>query len=101
VHPDLLEIKKLLYSLIPNVFAIFNQFKKKDYKTLPVLLQRIESYLIIDLITKSIPKSIPIYTIHDSILTTEVHVKYVKEKLIWDIQKYTGLLPNVKINRTL
>ncbi|MFC2119193.1 hypothetical protein ACFLSY_11175 [Bacteroidota bacterium] len=97
VHPDLFEIKRLIYSLLPNVFAIFNQFKKTDYRTLSILLQRIESYLIIDLITKSIPQGIPIYTIHDSILTSPKHAKYVQKKLIEDIEKYTGFSPKIVI----
>jgi len=96
-EPYFLEIKKLLYSLLPNVFAIFNQFKKTDYKTLSILLQRIESYLIIDLITRSIPHEIPLYTIHDSILTTPKYAIYIQEKLIEDIAIYTGYKPVVVI----
>ena len=87
------DIKILLYSLLPNVIDIFNQFKKNNYKTLSILLQRVESYLIIDVITKSLPSEIPIYTIHDSILTIPTYTKYVQDRMKCEIENKTGYYP--------
>jgi len=57
----------------PFVSQFIRAFKKKDYRHLAQSLQRLESKIVIHQICKSIhdaDPSIPILTIHDSVLTT-------------------------------
>jgi len=80
--------KKAFKNLFPNVYEVFRIIKQKDKTLLPRMLQSIESYLIIDVIAKKISEEhpeAPLFTIHDSIATTEEFVEGVagimKEKL--------------------
>lgn len=62
----------------PNVVCVFNLLKSRSYNDLAILLQRIESDLVINKITKQFVKTfpdIPIYTIHDSIITVQDYIK--------------------------
>lgn len=73
--------KKLFQKLFPKVYDIFSKIKSKDKSLLPRLLQSIESYLIVDVICKRIATELPnapIFTIHDSIATTEEYVDAVE-----------------------
>ncbi len=73
--------KKLFQKLFPAVYNIFSKIKSKDKSLLPRLLQSIESYLIVDVICKRIATELPnapIFTIHDSIATTEEYVDAVE-----------------------
>lgn len=56
----------------PTVAQLFCILKSRSYNDLAILLQRIESELVIQKITKEFIKqfpNVPIYTIHDSIIT--------------------------------
>lgn len=91
--------KRLFVELFPNVCELFKIIKKGNHNSLAILLQRIESYLVIDVICKEISRineDIPLFTIHDSIATTEefselVH-KIMKEKLT----SFVGVSPTLK-----
>lgn len=91
--------KKVFKKLFPNVYTVFAEIKRKDKTLLPRLLQSIESYLMIDVIAKRVaielPKA-PIYTIHDSISTTEEYVKRVKEIMNEELKKAIGHAPVIQ-----
>ena len=90
-------IKKVLKKILPNVFSIFNLFKVVDKSHLAILCQRIESYIIIDRVTKKIPDNTPFWTIHDSIMTLEENTGLIKQ-LIEDVFfEVTGLNPIIRI----
>ncbi len=62
----------------------------------PIILQRLESYLVIDKACKRIGQTnpnVPIYTIHDSIITTKENEKYVEAVLEEEIYSLTGNRP--------
>ena len=68
------EHKRIFKNLFPDLYQIFSLIKKSDKTNLPRLLQRIESHLMLNVITRRIAaerKDIPIFTIHDSIITTD------------------------------
>lgn len=92
--------KKAFKDLFPEVYEVFKQIKKHDKTVLPCLLQSIESYLMIDVIAKRIateyPKA-PIYTIHDSITTTEEFIEPVKRIMEEELAKAIGHAPKLKI----
>jgi hypothetical protein len=82
---------KLFYNLFrkkhPTLYRAISKLKEgnnkaKDYAVLSKLLQRIESDLIISNVCKRIMMErpdLPIFTIHDCIVTTEGNESYVKD----------------------
>jgi hypothetical protein len=92
--------KRLFKKIFPNVYKLFAAYKKCNSNGLPVLLQRIEAKLILDVIAKRIAKEmprIPIYTIHDSITTTVEHLDYVQQVMREELGKYIGIEPKFKV----
>lgn len=91
--------KKLFKEIFPDVYEVFRQIKQKDKTLLPRLLQSIESYLMIDVISKRIsekyPKA-PIFTIHDSISTTAEYVDLVEQVMEEELSKAIGHSPKLE-----
>ena len=86
--------------LFPEIYQLFRLIQRFDYKILPNLLQGIESYLLLDRVAKEVSSKlglIPMFTIHDSILTLEGHAEPVKRIMIEQIEKFTGHEPKVEI----
>ncbi len=91
--------KKLFRELFPTVYDLFAHIKSKDKKLLPLILQRIESYLVLEVICKRIAKeqpSIPLFTVHDSIATTVGNEKIVRDIMLEELTRYIGLEPSLK-----
>jgi hypothetical protein len=92
--------KRVFKSIYPSVYKIFSAIKKKDHTLLPRLLQLLESFLFLQVITKRIFKerpNLPIFTIHDSIATTEGNEDYVKLVMQDELKRATGYTPTLKI----
>ena len=67
---------------------------------LSVLLQQIESYLVLKIICKRITNEkprLPIFTIHDSVVTTAGHEEYVDAVIKEELEKAIGIPPAYKI----
>ncbi|WP_132055381.1 hypothetical protein [Pseudocnuella soli] len=80
-------------SHFPAVYALFSKIKEKDYTDLAIILQRIESYLFLEVICKRIGASfpeIPLFTIHDCILTTEGNEDIVRQIMQEELQQWIG-----------
>lgn len=78
----------------PKIYEIFSIVKRKDYRTLAQLLQRIESNVMIQNVAKRISEEkpdLPIFTIHDSIATTVGNEDYVASVIKEEVLKLTGL----------
>lgn len=78
----------------PEVYNFFNLIKKIDHRALAHILQRIESEIIIQNVSKriSIEKpELPIFTIHDSVATTLGNEEYVSAIIKEEVLKLTGL----------
>ena len=95
--------KSMFKKIFPEVYEVFAEIKKGDdqeYKFLSILLQRIESFLFIDVICKRIAKEYPeapIITIHDSIATILEYEHVVKEIISNELVKATGHIPRLKL----
>lgn len=84
----------------PEVYSLFKLIKSEEYNLLPLLLQRIESYLVIDIICKEISKlhpQIPLFTIHDSIVTTKENEVIVEQIMSQQILEHIGHKPELFI----
>lgn len=90
--------KKLFAELFPEVYKILSDIKRTDKTVLPRLLQSIESYLIVDVICKRISQELPnapIFTIHDSITTTEEYIEDVRKIMEVEFEKKIGKAPMI------
>lgn len=80
----------------PNVYKIFTLIKHRDKNEMCMLLQRLESYLVLNVICKRISREsprTPIYTIHDSLLTTPSNVEMVRRIMKEEAERFTGCTP--------
>ena len=69
---------------------------------LPILLQRLESRLILHQVTKVISKklpSAPLFTVHDCVLTTNEHSEKVQSILEKELEAATGIKPGLTIEK--
>lgn len=96
----------------PKVHRIFSKVrghnrgdKFQNYSRFAILLQRIESYLMLDVILKRIYKELPgviAVTIHDSVMTGVLtnNVEAVRKIMVDELTSFVGLPPKVKIEET-
>ena len=90
------EFKKLF----PEVYRILSIIKKNKSNLLPILLQRIESEIILNRVSKRIERErpeLPIFTIHDSVVTTRGNEYYIECVMKDEMEKAINLMPNTKI----
>lgn len=84
----------------PKIYSLICKLKEKKHNTLALLLQRIESYLILDVICKRISvekPELPIFTIHDSIVTTVGNEVFVSGIIEEEMSRIIGVPPKVSI----
>lgn len=91
------QIKQVMTSTCPNLFKTINQYKRLGNEVLPILLQRIESYIIIDRVAPRIPRHVPFWTVHDSILTLPEHTNQIRELIEEEFLIATGFNPIIRI----
>lgn len=92
--------KRIFRQHFPDVYQLFNQLKSQDKKTLPKLLQRIESHEILLHITKQIAEkrpTLPLFTIHDSIVTVQGSEQYTARIMEEQLTKTIGFPPKLSI----
>jgi hypothetical protein len=89
-------ISKNAYSyfrqLFPDITAFMELLKHKSYKDFSVFLQRLEAKMILQDVCREIYENhieIPLFTIHDSIITTAAYEKKLKKIIL---KKYNDLL---------
>lgn len=88
------EPKKRFKKLFPNTYKVFRLLKLCDYTALSRILQRIESNIIIQNVVPRISREradLPIFTIHDSIVTTLGNEHYTSDIIQQEIFRITGL----------
>lgn len=95
-------VKKLFATEFPTMHEVFGILKQNGKNVLAIILQRIESYIIIDIICKRISKEypqIPLITIHDSIATTKENYEIVETYMKKVLTELIGYPPKLKIER--
>ena len=92
--------KALFTELFPHVDGLFRYIKHHEHELLSLLLQRIESDLVIEdicrLMTAQYPK-VPLFTIHDSITTTVDHISLLQNIMEERFKERLGTVPKLKI----
>jgi hypothetical protein len=92
--PKQRKLEEPFVNRFPTVYKIFSLLKKHDNAILSNILQCTESLIMVETVARKIGKQhpeIPIFTIHDSVATTEGNEKYVEQILRKEIRKITGL----------
>jgi hypothetical protein len=96
----LMQRRKAFFSqLFPNVYHLFETFKSQQHRTLALLLQNIESEIFLNRIARRIAQErpdLPIFTIHDSIITTVGNEAFVETIMREELEKATGIRPFLK-----
>ncbi len=95
-----IRVFKQMFPVTYHIFYILKSIKcepKNNY--LPILLQKIESSIMIDTVCKTISQqypTIPLFTIHDSIVTTVSNQAIVTQIMIQTIKEAVGYAPELK-----
>lgn len=88
----------------PDVYKMLSTIKRKNHRALSHILQRIESEIMIQRVCRRISKeqpTLPIFTIHDSIVTTDGNQDYVSKVIEEEAYKLTGLKVSLGIERLI
>ena len=83
----------------PTIIKFIEIFKLENNANYSRALQNIESECVIDFITKKIAEKypeMPLFTIHDSIATTEDYAKILKKEMTEYIFEFTGFVPRIE-----
>lgn len=86
--------KKLIMDAFPEVTKVFEKLKQKDHVTLSHILQRLESSMMIEFVSRRIAREkpeLPIFTIHDSIATFEEEAEYVTKVIEDEFNQRLGV----------
>ena len=90
-------MKDVFKELFPSVADVIRVHKTKDYRFLPRLLQNIEANFIINGVSRRLMVEMPdapVYTIHDSILTTRPFVEPIRQIMVEEFARL-GLTPTL------
>ena len=82
--------------LFPTEASVMNLMKKRKYNDFPIILQKLEAQMLLHKVAKKVydvNPDIPLFTIHDSILTTKQHASTLKCILEDEYQKLLGFIP--------
>lgn len=97
----------------PTVHRIFSKVRGRQqgdkfnsFKRFAILLQRIESYLMLDIILKRIYRELPdtiAITVHDSVMTGILtnNVEAVKNIMTEELNAFVGFPPKIKIEENI
>lgn len=94
------DTKKLFSMLFPSVNEVFTTIKSKQKNLLACVLQSLESYIVLNIITKKIARrypNIPLFTIHDSVATTSQYKDVVYKFMEDELTKAVGYPPKLKL----
>ena len=71
------KLASVMEELYPSVMDGIRHLKRRDYRAAAAHLQKFESNIVINTVCRDLDPSIPLLTIHDSILTTAEHIPTV------------------------
>jgi hypothetical protein len=96
------EEKQLISEAFPHATELFEFIKQKDYVLLSHIMQRLESILMIEVISRRIHADkphLPFYTVHDRIATYPEEIPYIKQVIKEEFRRYLDMVPKLGIER--
>lgn len=94
------QMKQSFAYVFPTVYETVKQLKRKDHRRLSHMLQNLESTVVINRVCRRLMEErvSPVFTIHDSILTTEANVECVLTNFN-DVFTSLGISPSFHVTR--
>jgi hypothetical protein len=90
------ELKTAFKQLFPALAELVYTFKVNDHAYLPRLMQLVESSFMVDRVCRRLmADKVPVFTIHDSLLTTRQHVETAKAVMVEEFGNI-GLHPTLR-----
>lgn len=90
------ECTEIFSKEFPTVYQVIRRLKRKDFRALSRLLQKIESNFVINQVVRGCMEAgIFVTTIHDSILTKPCHEKLVRS-LFHTVANSFGIVPTIR-----
>ena len=93
-----MEYKRVFKEIFPSPYQIFNLIKSEQYQFLAWLLQRFESHIIVDNVSRIFSQKIPdkcIYTIHDSVVCPVSYKGFLQKVLRQVAEEFVGFPPRI------
>ena len=84
--------------LFPEVAQVISLFKSVRYQDFSIILQKVESTILLGHVCREIHKhniEIPMYTIHDGIMTTKKHASFVESTIKSTYKTLIGVEPEL------
>lgn len=94
----LTKLETVFKAEFPNIFYTIQSIKTENYKDVAIKLQKKESDFIFKCVRK-LNKSIPLFTIHDSIATTFGNEKHVYKIIEDEFVNNFGIKPKIKVEK--
>jgi hypothetical protein len=91
--------KDIFEKVFPWISGLFRLLKQDNHASLALLLQTIESEIFLNRIVARITQErpeVPLFSIHDCLATTLEYEGYVRETVIEELQRATGVAPHLK-----
>jgi hypothetical protein len=91
--------KKVFAETFPTIYNFLAELKRNSKEFLAHLLYHIESHLVLDIITKRITREfpkIPVFTIHDCIVSFEGEEDLITRIASEELEKFIGFPPKLK-----
>lgn len=92
-------LKRIFKNIYPTVYALLAAYKKRASRSLPVIIQHIESKVILSGVARHISKrkkQVPLYTIHDSIVLPATEIELCKDVFSEQYTSLLGAVPHLK-----
>lgn len=92
----------MISEAFPVATELFEFIKEKDYVLLSHIMQRLESILMIEVISRRIAAekpNLPLFTVHDSIATIPAEVDYVKKVIKEEFKRYLDIVPKLGLEK--
>ena len=111
IDPKIRQLKSIFTARYPKIIELFQIIKREysdctmdnSHSKLSCLLQAIESSIILHKCCKRIwdekNHSVPIFTIHDSIASTQEYSSYIQQVMREELESYIGMKPSLSIER--
>lgn len=93
---------RVFKDIFPDVYEIFRAIKQNEHRTLACLLQNLEAKLVLNTACKIISEEkpeAPLFTLHDSIITTTGNEEYVYQVLYSVLLDAIGIPPTLKYEK--
>jgi len=98
-HSDSIPVFEEFKRLFPKEAEVMQKLKQFNHSDFPILLQMIEARMILHIICRricDIDPTLPLYTIHDSIITTNRGKELVMKVINEEYKKHLGKVPQLE-----